>query len=235
MNEIFPYLSQELEIFENAIRWKKYFSSFFSPYVKGDVLEVGAGIGTSAIYLINKSVDTYTCMEPDNKQAALISEKIKAGILPGNCNVINGILNGDIENKYNSIIYIDVLEHIEDDISELKKATAALKSGGSICILVPANPNDFSSFDKEIGHFRRYDKKMLQKIIPSNLEVIECKYFDICGALTSKVNKYILKQSYPNKKQILFWDRVLIPVSRIFDPLTKHKIGKSLLLVAKKK
>lgn len=235
MNETIPYLSKELEIFENAVNWKKYFSAFFSPYIKGNVLEVGAGIGSNVNYLINPFVNTYTCLEPDPNQAEEITQKIKKGILPSICKVQNGILKSNIDIVYDSIVYIDVIEHIEDDATEVVKAVNALKNGGFLCILVPANPGDYSIFDKELGHFRRYDKQMLLKIMPSNVEVIACKYFDILGAVSSKINKFLLKQSYPNKKQVLFWDRMLIPISRVLDKLTCHKWGKSLLLVCKKK
>ena len=235
MTKEIPYLSHELELFEKAVNWKKYFSSYLIQYISGDVLEVGAGIGTTTPYLLNNTVKKYTCIEPVIKQANVIKGKIDSGILPAYCKIQNSILKDTILNQFDSIVYIDVIEHIEDDVSEIKKATDALKSGGYLCILVPANPADYSSFDKAIGHYRRYDKKMLLNVIPHVMEVKRLKYLDICGSLSSKMNKFFLKQSYPNEKQIFIWDKIMIPVSRLLDPLTGYNCGKSLLLVCKKK
>jgi SAM-dependent methyltransferase len=234
-NTQIPYLSNELVLFEKAVRWKSYFSSFFKPYLKDNVLEVGAGIGGNILFLFSPQIKQYDCIEPDSKQASIIADKISSGKLPSNCKVENRILDKGDEQKYNAILYIDVIEHIEKDAQELQNAYNALVPGGMLCVLVPANPKDYSPFDKAIGHYRRYSRKMLLSTLPAGMEVVSCKYLDTLGAISSKVNKFFLKQASPTLNQILFWDRFLVPVSKMIDPLTGYSIGKSLILVAKKK
>ena len=102
-------------------------------------------------------------------------------------------------------------------------------------LLVPANPGDYTDFDKAIGHFRRYTKKTLVSAVPPSLQIEWCHYLDCFGSLASKANKLFLKQSYPTKKQVLFWDRFLVPVSKLLDKPTGYRHGKSLLLVARKR
>jgi len=234
MQSNIEYIGNELELFQHAVNWKKYFSSFFHTYIRGSVAEVGAGMGANIPYLINPSVTSYYCIEPDAKLLSVIINKIASGKLPKICKVKQGYLPADSENAFDTILYVDVLEHIEDDLGELKKAARALKPGGNLCILVPANPKDYTAFDKAIGHFRRYTKTMLLETVPESLDIEWCRYLDFFGSLASKVNKIFLNQSQPSRKQILVWDKFIIPVSKIIDKPTGFKHGKSLLLVAKK-
>lgn len=232
MNE--EYIGEELELFQHAVNWKKYFSSFFQPFVRGAVAEVGAGMGANVPYLINASVTSYVCIEPDSKLVSVIADKINSGELPKTCKSKQGFLESDAKDLYDTILYIDVLEHIEDDFGEVAKAAQALKPGGHLCVLVPANPKDYTDFDKAIGHFRRYTRASLVKNIQAPLRIEWCHYLDSFGSMASKMNKLFLKQSQPTKKQILLWDKFMVPVSKIIDKPTGYRQGKSLLLVAKK-
>lgn len=229
------YIGSELELFQHAVNWKKYFSSFFQPYVRGAVAEVGAGMGANVPYLINPLVTEYLCIEPDAKLAAVVADKIAAKTLPSLCSVQQGFLEAGWQNRFDTILYIDVLEHIEDDANEVRKAAGALKPGGCLCVLVPANPEDYTAFDKAIGHFRRYTKTTLIDLVEAPLQLQWCHYLDLFGSLASKANKFFLKQSHPGKGQVLTWDRFIVPASKLVDGPTGYKHGKSLLMVARKK
>lgn len=229
-----PYLSNELILFEKAVNWKHYFGSFFKPYLQKNILEVGAGIGGNIPFLITPSINSYLCIEPDSGQADIIRKKIDDGLLPRICEVENGILSGTSCEQFDAILYIDVIEHIKNDTAELKKAYQALQIGGFLCILVPANPSDYSPFDKALGHYRRYSRKMLISALPAGMKVVKCRYLDSLGAVSSKVNKYFLKQTSPTERQIGFWDKILLPISKLIDPVFNYSMGKSLVLVAQK-
>lgn len=228
------YIGDELEYFQYAVNWKRYFSNFFRPYLRGGVAEVGAGMGANVPFLLTDAVSSYLCIEPDAKLAAIIEDKIAKGNLPSRCSVQKDYLQSSVQNAFDAILYIDVLEHIEDDAAEVRKAANALKPGGYLCVLVPANPEDYTAFDKAIGHYRRYTKETLVKAVKPSLQIDWCRYLDLFGSLASKTNKFFLKQSAPSKSQVLFWDRYVIPASRLFDKPTGYRHGKSLLLVAKK-
>jgi hypothetical protein len=92
----------------------------------------------------------------------------------------------------------------------------------------------FSEFDKAIGHYRRYNKKMLVKAIPSELQKIDLRYLDTIGLFASLANKWFLKQDYPKLKQIKFWDNYMIPISKIVDFISFYLIGKTVVGVWKK-
>lgn len=229
MSESFNYIGSELEVFSNAINWKSYFSTIIKPYLGKNVLEVGAGIGATTKLFVTDNIDSWLCLEPDKQLSKEIYNKISSKDLPGYCEVASGtIASLPNEEKYNSILYIDVLEHIEDDKSEVLHAVQRLESGGSLIILSPAHNYLYTSFDKEIGHYRRYTKDSLNKTIPDGMKVKKLIYLDCVGFSLSLLNK-LIQVSHPNKSQILFWDRNIIPVSKKIDKLLKYSFGKTVL------
>nr|MBP7409616.1 hypothetical protein [Flavobacteriales bacterium] len=132
------------------------------------------------------------------------------------------------------ILYADVIEHIEDSKAELQRAQEMLAPGGHLLILVPAFQFLYSEFDKAIGHHRRYDKQLMQQELPSGMEILTLRYLDSMGLLLSLGNKWFLKQREPSTGQIRFWDRNVVPVSRITDTVFMHAFGRSLLCVSLK-
>jgi SAM-dependent methyltransferase len=230
----FTYLGTELEIFAQAKNWKNYVKFLLNKFVKGDVLEVGAGIGSNTILLHRCQYNSWFCLEPDNQLFQALEKLIDSSNIP-NCLTHNGTIDSLGNHKlFDSILYIDVLEHIENDREEARKAYQHLKSNGNLIILVPAHQWLFTPFDKAIGHYRRYNKVTLEAILPEDIEVVKMIYLDSVGLLASLANKMFLKQSQPTLKQIKLWDNLMVPLSKKLDPVLGHTLGKSLLLIGKK-
>lgn len=230
----YAYPGNELILFRDAQNWKNYFASVISPFIKGRVLEAGAGIGSNTSLLQNNQVSEWTMLEPDTGMARELTEKIQQELFPVKTTVCCGT-TADISQPFNCILYIDVLEHIEEDRSELERAASLLQPGGTLIVLSPAFPQLFSPFDKAIGHYRRYTVKSLLAAAPPVLQKISCRYYDSLGFAASLANKVLLRQHYPEPAQIRFWDRRLIPLSRIMDKLIFHSFGKSIIAIWKKK
>jgi SAM-dependent methyltransferase len=152
-------------------------------------------------------------------------------VLPDSVRVEVGTIRGLEEASFDTILYVDVLEHIEDDRGELERAAARLRPGGRLVVLAPAHQWLFSPFDSAIGHFRRYTKRSLRELAPPGLELTRLRYLDSVGLLASGANRFLLKSSSPNLGQIRFWDRVLVRASRMVDPLLAYSVGKSVLSV----
>ena len=229
------YVGEELDLFEKALIWKQYFARFISPFLGEENLEVGAGLAGSTSILCKPTFKTWLCLEPDSALAAEIQNKIDNKKLSPNCQVKIGQINSlPTSQKFDSILYIDVLEHIEKDQEELELAAQYLKPNGRIIVLSPAHPFLFSPFDKAIGHYRRYNKKMIRALAPKGLQLKKMQYLDSLGLMASLANKYLLKQQYPNEKQIQFWQKFILPVSKIIDPLTSYKLGKTIIAIWEK-
>ena len=137
------------------------------------------------------------------------------------------------EKKFDTILYMDVLEHIKHDIKEVKLALNHLKKDGRLIILCPAHNFLFTSFDTNVGHFRRYNKKMFQNFTIKNAKIEKLYYLDSLVFFLSLLNKFFLRRN-PKKKEIKFWDNIIVPLSVISDLLLCNLFGKSIVCVYKK-
>lgn len=228
------YPGNELELFERARNWKSYFSGQIKPHIQGKVLEAGAGIGTTTHYLNPSKANSWVLLEPDPDMVKVLKKKKSSGVFPDHTVILQGTIETLSAPEFDTILYIDVLEHIEKDREELQKASELLLPGGKLIVLSPAFHQLYSPFDKAIGHFRRYDKKTLKAIAPGSLRLIRMRYLDIVGMILSWGNRWITRKPYPGKGQIHFWDRFLVPLSRILDGLTGFSLGRSILAVWEK-
>ena len=226
----FSYIGSELDIFSRATNWKAYYRQLIRNYIGNEVLEVGAGIGATTMTLCRGDKSRWICLEPDPGLAGKTRYLIESGQLPKCCKVeVGSIEDLDPAEAFDSILYIDVLEHIKDDKTEIERAANRLKPGGFLIILSPAHQGLFTPFDARIGHYRRYNKRSLSALIPQNLKCERLFYVDSVGAIASLGNRYLLKRDMPNAQQIALWDKVMIPLSRIFDPLSGFSVGKSII------
>jgi 2-polyprenyl-3-methyl-5-hydroxy-6-metoxy-1,4-benzoquinol methylase len=231
----FRYAGSELELFKKARNWKAYWRAQIAEFVRGEVLEVGAGIGANTLALANLTYEKWTCLEPDAVLAARI-ELPPGGRHQTAVGTIDD-LSADTKFEtilYDTILYIDVLEHIEDDHAEMARAAARLKPGGALIVMVPAHPFLFTPFDAAIGHFRRYTRASLQQAAHATLNLERLVYLDAAGMLASAANRVLLRSAMPTERQILTWDRMLVPVSRLIDPLFAGRVGKNVLGIWRK-
>jgi hypothetical protein len=226
------YVGDELGLFALASNWKRYYAGIISPDLGKSVMEVGAGLGATTAVLCDGSQSEWVCLEPDAALRAEIQAKIRDGRLAKCCRAQAGLISDlGSEAVFDSILYIDVLEHIEHDGQELAAASQHLACGGHLIVLSPAFGFLYSPFDRSIGHYRRYSRSSLQALTPPGCRLERLIYLDSVGLLTSLGNRLLLRQSLPSEKQILFWDRRLVPISSWTDRLVGHSFGRSVLAV----
>ncbi len=229
----FEYTGNELELFAGAKNWKQYVAGLVKPFIKGDVLEAGAGIGSNTALFFTDAVNSWVLLEPDKKFCGTLETMLSENKLPNNCSIFNGRTN-QLKKKFDCIIYIDVIEHIDNDKAEIATAIELLHPGGHLVVLSPAHNFLMSRFDKAIGHYRRYSKKTLLQVANEKMRIEKILYTDSMGLLASLANKFFLKQQYPTKKQLHFWDSYIIPVSKIADRILLYKTGKTVIAVWEK-
>jgi hypothetical protein len=231
----FTYIGEELNLFSAAKNWKSYLRREITPFLGREVLEVGAGLGGTTKFLCHGDFDRWTCLEPDASLAERLGEEIRTGELPSCCEVSVGTLENRTDTeRFDTLLYIDVLEHIEDDREELLRGLSFLRPGGRVLVLSPAHQWLFSEFDRAIGHFRRYTRGALRAITPAGATVERLIYLDSVGLLASLGNRLLLKKSMPTARQIGIWDGMMVPLSRALDLVLLHSVGKSVLAVWKK-
>ncbi len=227
-----PYIGDELDLFALASHWKAYLRAQITPLLGPRVLEVGAGLGATTRSLCDGSSDSWLCLEPDARLAARLQSAIDSGSLPRCCSLRQGT-TADLARaeRFDSILYIDVLEHLADDAEEADRAARHLRPGGRLIVLSPAHQFLYTPFDARIGHVRRYSRATAARLRPPGLTTERLRYLDSVGMLASAGNKLLLRQSLPTRGQIRLWDSVMVPLSRFLDPLLAYRVGKSILAV----
>ena len=204
-----------LSLIEDNIRTQKF-----------KILDFGAGLGTYAEILKEKGYKI-DCLEPDNKLKKRLE---KEGFRT--FNDIKDLKPG----SYDLIYALNVLEHIEDDRSSIITLTKALNKGGKLVIYVPAFQVLFSSMDKKVGHYRRFNKNRLDShATDAGLNVSELYYCDPLGFGVALVFKYFgNREGVVSSQSIKLYDRFIFPVSKFIQPIFKRFIGKNVVLIAEK-
>ena len=224
------YPETATERFDNANFHIRYCLSFIKKYIKGDILEIGAGCGSFTRNYIKTDFKNITLTELDKKNIQDLNRKFKNF---KNVKVLNTTIN-KIENEYDSILYLHVLEHIKDDQDEIREATKRLKKGGHLLIMVPAHQKIYSNLDRAVGHYRRYERKFFKEKL-TNLKRVKLFSLDIIGYLLYFLNKIFFKEEiFPSSLKIFIWDKICTPLTAIIDRLTNYNYGKCIIAIYKK-
>jgi hypothetical protein len=223
------YPGKELEIFDKAVFWRKYIYLLVKKYLKNDLLEVGAGIGSFTKNYKNDFTQI-TLTELDKHNIKKLKKRYKNTKIK-----IESKFTSKINRKFNSILYMNVLEHIKNDKREINTSLSKLNKKGYLIILVPAHNELYTKFDKEIGHFRRYKINFFQKLKLKNSKIVKLQYLDCLGYFLYYMNKMFYKNEiYPSESKIFIWDKFFTPLTFLFDKFLNYKFGKNVLCVIKK-
>ena len=224
------YPVEATERFDDAKFHRKYCMSFVKKFIHGNVLEVGAGCGSFTRDYIDDKMNA-TLTETDNKNF----EDLKKNFINNKNIKISNKTIFEIEDKFDTILYLHVLEHIKDDRKELKEIETKLNKGGHLIIMVPRHQKLYSNFDKSIGHFRRYRKNFFINYGKKNkIKLVKIIYFDSMGFLFVCLNRLINSKKKSSVNIGTFIWNLCIPISRFLDKVLGFSIGKSILCIYKK-
>jgi hypothetical protein len=130
------------------------------------------------------------------------------------------------------------LEHVDEDRAALRNLAGMLAPGGHLLVFVPAFAALYNDLDRLAGHRRRYSKKqMAERIAGAGLAPLVLRYFNPVGGLGWLANRGLRHDSLDAasvNRQIVLFDRYVLPLSRLLDPLTRRWFGQSLIVVARK-
>jgi hypothetical protein len=222
------YQGKELENFDLAKFWRKYIYFQIKLFLKNEILEVGAGIG-SFTKNYKDSFNKITLIEPDKYNFKQLKKNLKSK----NITILNTSIK-KIKKKFNCILYMNVLEHIKDHEKEINFAISKLYRNGFLIILVPAHQKLFTEFDKAVGHYRRYSMNFFKKKFKNSV-LEKLIFLDFFGYFLYFFNNLFLKKEvYPSKFKILIWDKIFTPITIVIDFLIRYKFGKNILCIYKK-
>ncbi|MGH9970083.1 MAG: class I SAM-dependent methyltransferase [Pyrinomonadaceae bacterium] len=238
--ESVDYHGRDLEAMSFASNYHSWILELFQPYLGARVVEVGAGTGLFSELLLRRDPETLTLVEPSSMYDQLVE---RIGKLPTASRVQthNSTFSRVAdrirdETQPDSIVYVNVLEHVVDDEAELAVVHATLSCAGRLFVFVPALSWLYGSFDEMVGHHRRYSRRELEgKIERSGFCVLKSIYFDLAGIVPWWLQYRLLRSRRMEPEAVKFYDRFCVPWLKKVETFASPPIGKNLLLVAERK
>ncbi len=207
-----------------------------SPHVGRRVLEVGSGIGNMANFFLDRELVVTSDILPEYREALAKRFAERENVLVVDFSLDNG--NGKealAAHRIDTVICVNVLEHIEDDALAVRHMVDLLIPGGRLVVLVPALPVLFGSLDEELHHFRRYRKAELRRVFEqANLSVDALRYFNFFGIFGWFLNARILRRKILPPRQLQMFDR-LAPLFRSVESAVPIPVGQSLIIAGTKR
>lgn len=156
--------AETLAVMAAAPRYNAWMYQAIAPYIGRRVLEVGSGIGNMSAEMLAAGVDRLVLTDMDGWYRARLAEKfgdrpevrVDSLLLPDPA--ARERFAGD---RLDTVVALNVVEHIEDDVGALDTMRTLLAPGGRVVILVPAMQSIYGEMDRELGHFRRYGRRTL--------------------------------------------------------------------------
>jgi 2-polyprenyl-3-methyl-5-hydroxy-6-metoxy-1,4-benzoquinol methylase len=228
---------ETLQLFAHAKRFNKWMYESIAPYCSGTVLEIGSGIGNiSEILLENYEEVGLSDMREEYCSILLRrfgERKNLRGVFQIDLSALDfGTYQPELIGQFNTVIALNVIEHIEEDSLAIRNCRQFLKRDGRLVILVPAFPGLYNSLDKELGHVRRYTENTLSALLASQeMKVINTRYFNSPGIFGWWVSGSLFKKKIISEQQLRFYSN-WVPVFRVVDKFMSRIAGLSVIAEA---
>lgn len=217
---------ENLEIMEGAVRYARHVGHLVRSGLPTDglLVEFGAGSGFQTAYVMPPE-ERLLCVEVDPSVRNALAERGYRS---------SPRLDDADDGSCAAIYSINCIEHIADDAAIVKKFSTKLKQGGRLVIYVPAMPILFSSMDLTVGHRRRYTRRKMRSLLEdAGYKIEELHYVDSLGIVPSFIYRFLPGASgQPSLRSVQLYDKLLFPVSKLFDRIFSPWFGKNLFVIA---
>jgi len=227
-----------LQVIKKASRFNQWMFETIAPFCNGSILEIGSGTGNISSFFVERNYEI-TLSDINDAYVDILKKQYH------NRMNVKGILDidlqrsgfaekyGALKEQYDTIILLNVLEHLENEDYAISNCSYFLKKGGRLIILVPAYKFLYSQLDKELGHFRRYTRKRLMDcIIRKGLSPEKGFYFNALGILAWFYGKIFSLKTIPGTEMSFF--NTITPFAKAIDKILFHKAGLSVICISKK-
>jgi SAM-dependent methyltransferase len=228
-----------LDVISSADQFNEWMYNSIKPFCKGRVLEIGSGIGNiSAFFLKDKFNITLSDIRAN--YCDILKDKFKGSETLSDTLILDltdplfDIKYQSLTNTFDTVFALNVVEHIEDDHLAISNCKKLLTKNGNLIILVPAYMILYNEFDKELEHYRRYNKKSLNNLFINNgFEIIKSNYYNFIGIFGWFFSgKFQKNKSIPGGQMKLY--NKLVPLWKIADKFILNSMGLSVVTIGKK-
>src|SRR5437762_2040819 len=220
-----------LKLLQKASRYNGWVYQMLRPYIGQDILEVGSGIGNMTRYFVGHGRVTASDISPfclrELKRSFAEYETVSVRPLD-----ISRNSYPELE-IYDTIVCLNVLEHVEKDVEALRNMHSLLRHGGRLVLYVPANPRLYCDIDRGVGHFRRYlIDDLVGKMTQAGFRVSHSRHHNILGALGWWINGQALGKKAIGSTDVGGFD-LLMPLVKLQDRM-ESRFALSILAIGEK-
>lgn len=231
----FIYSGSELDALSGARNYYRWLLRRFAPYVGAEVVEIGAGTGTFSEFLLSlPQVTRLVAIEPSENNFPLLAERLARD---SRAITVKGYLEGSAApESADSLVAVNVLEHIERDGELLRHAWDTARTSATLLLFVPALPAIFGSLDAAFEHCRRYTRTSLSdRLQTAGWQVERLGYMNLPGIIPWFVAGKMLRRTSIGGAEARLYDRFVVPVAAAIEDRISPPIGQSLIAIARKK
>jgi SAM-dependent methyltransferase len=217
----------------NKNNYNKWIYDNIKSCIGKNVLEIGAGLGSMTEYLVRKSKVVST--DISKKHITFLKNRFaKNRGYDAKLVDISKSTSGLNARYFDTVVCINVLEHIKEDIKCLKNAYGLLPARGKIVLVLPAFPYAFGTIDVSDNHYRRYNKKILIQLKKIGFRIVKARYMNFPGLIGWIWHGKILKLKVHKEGDLDLFNK-LVPLFFFFEKIFFFLPGLSLIVVGEKK
>jgi SAM-dependent methyltransferase len=204
------------------------------PHLGNRLLEIGCGMGNFARHLTDREFYLGTDISAASVAHVQTTYQDYANVKALVIDVVDAAFLELSSYRFDTVFSLNVLEHVRDEARALRHAFHVLQPGGRLILVVPAHDWLYGTMDRSIGHYRRYDKDRMGRLLRTTGFVpLEQKYINALGALGWLVGGRVFRRVTPPSNQLRFFNH-LVPILRAFERVIPMSFGISLMAVAVK-
>lgn len=234
-----PVGAGTLQVISTAKKFNHWMFKVIQPYIQGKILEIGSGIGNISYFLVT-NYQQVTLSDINAEYCHHLRRNFGDSSNLENIISLNLVdthfskKHSHLFQNFDTVILLNVIEHIEDHNLAVSNARMLLKKNGRLIILAPAFSTLFCNLDKALGHFRRYSKGAMRLLLENNgYKTHNNFYFNFTGIAGWLLFGKILRKKILSLKEVSIYD-LFVPVSRGIDLITKKIGGLSIIFIAER-
>ncbi len=222
---------ESLDVLSDLYNYNHWLYNKIRPFICGRVCEIGCGIGNITQFLLNHP--EVVGVEPSSASCCAAQERFDAH---ANVRIVGRLLSDApctelSASHFDTVMCLNVLEHIEDDIDALSTMRKLCRTGGKIVILVPAHQGIYGGLDETLGHYRRYNKRsLLRAFEQSGIAVQRSFYLNAIGFFGWWWESRCLGRRELSREKARVFNR-LVPFIDAMERIIPPPFGQSIVMV----
>lgn len=229
------YTVRDQELMQLARHYFDWQSDLVCAVVGRRPVEIGCGLGNFTAHLLGRDLVIATDVEPACTERLAQRFAGAPNLVVQTLDVLSPEFASLKQYEPDSVVCLNVLEHVEDDALALQHMYQVLSDGGVVVLLVPAFESLYGPIDRLLGHFRRYSKSSLRQLAgKSGFKVNSLRFMNCAGFFGWWFNAHVRKSTMQSEDQIRFFDRYVVPVMRRIEAVAPPPFGQSLFAVLTK-